>query len=648
MAQETIGTKNGQNFFVGQPDTPVAATPAPAAPPVTRYTTPATTPTTAPLPSPTSYNGSPILDKPTLGTVDEAGIREETRKRMQSSIDAITANYANLISQEQVAGQDRSGQTRSMNSRSGLMGSDFGAAQQEKTTQFNSQQVKSLEDEKAAKVNAVLLNIEDRASAEIANKKQEALGKYQMDQSEYEKAQESARGDLQILAKSGVALESLNPAQRAALAKQAGYEDNDMFDLVYNAMKPKPQQIDYKFEKLADGQGLFYGVDPKTGQLVTKNVKVDLPPDWQMQIAPDGTVLGFNKNTGETKMLSGQGQFVDQTGQALKEAQIQKILSEIAGGQGNEPLSPSDAKTLGVPYGTTKGDAAKLGIIPSSPLSAEAQKLKANVTSGLNSLKTVKRELFGDENKDLNQSGDIHSNILLRSGIGMAREYTSATKELKDILARLRTGAAISETEEKFYQEQLPSLKDNEQTVRAKLKRFEDLFNNLGAQADSSGSSDNLFNQFEGGSEGTNPKAPLGLRSSTPLVSTKALASAVLPKYPDGSIGGQCVTFLHKLADFPPIGDGLKTKQAYVDKNGIPKSQVASNAKVGMILISNDNPTYGHAAMINAISADGKYARVTESNYKSSNTVSHDRVVALNDPKIYGAILPSNIKTSLA
>ena len=284
---------------------------------IRRYTNPA--PATPILPSSSASNApasavpsylAPASAKPTLGTVDETAIRDETRKRMQMQIDAINAEFTNLIARENVAGEDRSGQTRAISARSGLIGSDFGAAQATKTTQFNQQQVKALEDEKAARVGSVLANIENRASAEIQARKAEALGKYQRDFTEYEQMQEQARADLKTLATSGAKLEQLNPAQRAALFQQAGYDEN-FGELIYNAMKPKANQIDYKFEKLADGRGLFYGVDPTTGELKTKEVTMDIPDDMSLTIAPDGTPILFNKNTGEARIASGfgQGQF---------------------------------------------------------------------------------------------------------------------------------------------------------------------------------------------------------------------------------------------------------------------------------------------------------------------------------------------------
>jgi hypothetical protein len=304
-------------------------------PTVRRYTKP-TEPTAAPItspsaptPAPTAYNGSPIVSKPTLGAVDETAIREETRKRMQASIDAIDANYVNLIAQEKVAGEDRSGQTRALNARSGMFQSDFGNAQQEKTTQYNKNQVKFLEDEKNAKVQAVLLNIEDRASKEIEAKKLEAKNNYERDFKEFESAQTAARSDFAALAKAGVKLESLSPAQKAALFKQAGYNE-EMGDLIYNAMKPSAQKIDYKFEKLADGRGLFYGVDPTTGQLVTKEVSMDIPEGWKMTIAPDGTPIQYTDG-GKARIAPGFGQ-----GQFAKPEDEEKLYGGLTKEQRSE------------------------------------------------------------------------------------------------------------------------------------------------------------------------------------------------------------------------------------------------------------------------------------------------------------------------
>lgn len=652
---------------------------------VRRYTAPAPTiPTAIPAPAiptalPTAVPEVTQPVKPTLGTVDEAAIREETRKRMQANIDAINAQYTTLITQENTAGVDRAGQTRAVNARSGLMGSDFGVAQAQKTDDFNKAQVKSLEDEKSARIQSVLQNIEDRASAEIQTKKNEALQKYQLEREDYANAQEelrynqqqskeeqryteeqlrirqtAAKADLATLAQSGFNLDTLPPDKKAKLFEDAGL-DPAFGELVFNAQKPKAAQIDYKFEKLADGQGIFYGVDPLTGQLKQQKVSVDLPPEWQIQIAPDGTVLGYDKKTGEARVLSEQGQFakpadpVDPLDQAYKQAQIDKIYADIAQGDGDGMLTVEEANKLGVPYGTTKSQAA--GVVPGS---------QDRVKDAETGLVTMNKALaLIDELKTHKGLDGATGTFGARINIfGNSRDFVAKFDQLKALLSlesisKLKGTGAISDAEQallansatalrrdgdkKKLLQELETLGKEITDKQTKLQNIINVGNN------------SLINEFEsqyGGSEGTNPKAPSTIRplSSTLSVNTKTLAKAVLPSFPDKSIGGQCITFLHKIAQFPSVGDGKKEKFASVDKFGIPSSEVQSRPKVGMILITDENETYGHGAMINAISKDGKYARLTESNFKGKEKVSHDRVIALNNPKIYGAILPKSFK----
>jgi hypothetical protein len=328
--QNEVVDPTGQNRGVGgsvvrryTAPAPATPTPAVAAPP------PATNPVND------YYQG---LDK-TFTAEDEGTIRENTRKNMQSQIDAINAQYATLVSQE-AATQDKlaessAGQTRAISARSGLLGSDFGQAHIQNDAQ-NSAKAKSaalavLENEKQVKLQQIFGNIEARASEEIKARKAEALGNQEKYVQHLEQSQEQARADLKTLAQSGVSLEELDPTQKEALLKQSGYESG-MAELIFNAHKPKAAQIDYKFEKLADGVGMFYGVDPVTGELKTQRISTPIPDGFTMTIAPDGTPLIFNKATGEARIADdfGQGQFADPLDQYKKQLEIGKLERELS------------------------------------------------------------------------------------------------------------------------------------------------------------------------------------------------------------------------------------------------------------------------------------------------------------------------------
>jgi hypothetical protein len=115
-----------------------------------------------------------------------------------------------------------------------------------------------------------------------------------------------------------------------------------------------------------------------------------------------------------------------------------------------------------------------------------------------------------------------------------------------------------------------------------------------------------------------------------------SIAPQVAQKYPEGAKGGQCTTFLHSLVQFPAIGDGKLQKFASVDKFGISADQFRQNPRIGDVIVTGENKTYGHTAMINAILPNG--FRVTESNFRGDERVTHDRIIPFNSPQIYGAI----------
>lgn len=113
--------------------------------------------------------------------------------------------------------------------------------------------------------------------------------------------------------------------------------------------------------------------------------------------------------------------------------------------------------------------------------------------------------------------------------------------------------------------------------------------------------------------------------------------------FQDGTIGGECGTFAHNIVDFAPVGDLFTQKKMAVDKSGIKKSDwILQGAKVGDVIISSSNLPYGHVAIVNKVNSDGTVT-VTESNFNLDKKVNNNRVVNMNDPKIYG-IIKGNLK----
>lgn len=111
------------------------------------------------------------------------------------------------------------------------------------------------------------------------------------------------------------------------------------------------------------------------------------------------------------------------------------------------------------------------------PLSAEASKLVANAESGLTSLQQLQGMLQQDPSiqgkSALSSTFDPFGATSAALGTS---SYENAKNNIADVITRLRTGAALTESEEAFYKRQLPQPFDPPETVQQKLAMFNDLF----------------------------------------------------------------------------------------------------------------------------------------------------------------------------
>jgi hypothetical protein len=102
--------------------------------------------------------------------------------------------------------------------------------------------------------------------------------------------------------------------------------------------------------------------------------------------------------------------------------------------------------------------------------------------------------------------------------------------------------------------------------------------------------------------------------------------------FPEGSFGGQCGTFAHKLVQFPSVGNTLRSKQQAVKQLAINYAE----CQPGDVLITKESLIFGHVAVINN-DLKGSW-QLTESNYHLDLRVHHTRQIAKNSPQIIGAL----------
>lgn len=113
--------------------------------------------------------------------------------------------------------------------------------------------------------------------------------------------------------------------------------------------------------------------------------------------------------------------------------------------------------------------------------------------------------------------------------------------------------------------------------------------------------------------------------------------------YPEGSYGGQCGVFAHKLIDFPLIGNTLASKIRAVNSFGIPVEKLGDQFQEGDVLITKESRIFGHVAVINLKIYEENtdhliQLKLTESNFHLDLRVHHTRILSADSPVIIGVI----------
>lgn len=194
---------------------------------------------------------------------------------------------------------------------------------------------------------------------------------------------------------------------------------------------------------------------------------------------PDGTKAKVPAATIYEQTQVGNRQTANQEFQGKenqKNRENQKTLANIGLQRGFEPQYDKEGKLLGWMNPATKesvrapeefSNANKGG---SKSGSSAADKNRENAASGLRAIADIKQFMKDD------------SWALWKSavpGSPGARKLATAKREVQDVLTRLRTGAALNESEEIFYANQLPTVGDSQDTINYKLSLIEKMFSGL-------------------------------------------------------------------------------------------------------------------------------------------------------------------------
>jgi len=106
--------------------------------------------------------------------------------------------------------------------------------------------------------------------------------------------------------------------------------------------------------------------------------------------------------------------------------------------------------------------------------------------------------------------------------------------------------------------------------------------------------------------------------------------------YPDGSIGGECGVFVHKLIQIPLVGNTIQSKTAAVRKYGYTAQMVQGGYDAGDAIVFNVDTPAGHIGFCNNI--ENGVMTITESNWNLDNKIHHTRQVSVLDKSIVGCL----------
>jgi surface antigen len=243
-------------------------------------------------------------------------------------------------------------------------------------------------------------------------------------------------------------------------------------------------------------------------------------------------------------------------------------------------------------------------------------------------------------------------NVLLNGTVDdKIRQSRQAERNFGTAVLRRESGAAISPSEFATMEKQyFPRPGDDEQTLRQKAQNRQTAITNFKASNPNPTGTQPL--QWQDPATGDTYQFPdqdslnrfkqdNGISfNSVGKTSASNITPVIAKAYPPGSVGGQCGDFVRKVVSklggsYPSLGNSLTSKINAVKNFGTS----VANAKVGSVIVTKENPTYGHVAYIIGKNANGWI--VGESNFKQSNKVSYGRTIPFNSPLVIGVINPT-------
>lgn len=397
----------------------------------------------------------------TQAPIDEQAIRNQTMQRFQNEIDALNNYYAEkkrqMLAIEAPKAENRLGTNAAISARRGMIGSDFGATQTQNVMDLN-----------AERQNQIISSVDAEKNAAIEAKRAEAMGASEDEINRLRNAQAqglTANIDLQekmakyqddkvtkavnSLAMSGQTVSDADLEQLASSLGVSPLELKARYNVATSGSNEKPIEV---------GGAL---VDPATGKVIYQAPK-EVTAGASLFDPKTGQFIGTapQKPSDNKPIIE---KFADDTTRQWDPAtQTWKVLASGSNGIDDKLLSPTEAAALGVAYGTTRREAAAMGI-QRNMTPAETQNFMA-ITSKYQADPIIKQgdqaistsqiadQVLADPSKATNQLkalyGFVHNldpQSAVREGeIGLANTTQSYFDRFGTALTRISSGQTIS------------------------------------------------------------------------------------------------------------------------------------------------------------------------------------------------------------
>lgn len=410
----------------------------------------------------TNYLNSLKAPTPEQEIAKQQQYYELLKQQYDPQVASTTAVYNDILARQQEANKGFLGQSRAMASAGGLMGTPMGQAQIQKQAERNLAIEKAIDAEKGAKIQAILGEAQT-----ISQKMAEANTLKQINATEKalqaeNEARQQAKTNLFDLAKTGYGWN----ANAKQLAEQAGYT-GDLAEVLYKANMPNG--IDWEKSVLKDGSVLLYGQNKETGQFEKKIIRPDQPEgyEWTLINGQEYYVPEENKEGDLTGAIKKTSEEDKEFAQWKRKEDYSASLKPAGRDDMSELLTPTEATKLGVPYGTTKGEAAKMMKEP------ESEKNIKNITSQVdelmnkwNNISSVHKGQLQGRFQEL--TGGAERNKALQS-------FETQKNLMGMQIARLYEKGRMSDQDRTFYLSLMPNINQDSKSAQAsanELKRL--------------------------------------------------------------------------------------------------------------------------------------------------------------------------------